>query len=54
MTDPVYLIGDLSTVRVITYIRETEASVRVLGRPFIFTVVLVENSNSNVLMVQSA
>jgi len=37
-TDPVFIIGDLSTVWVVAYIRETEAPIVRVGQPIYFTV----------------
>jgi cobalt-zinc-cadmium efflux system membrane fusion protein len=37
-TDPVFIIGDLSTVWVVAYVRETEASIVHVGQPIYFTV----------------
>ncbi len=37
-TDPVFIIGDLSTVWVVAYIRETEAPMVHVGQPIYFTV----------------
>ena len=37
-TDPVFIIGDLSTVWVVAYIRETEAPLVHVGQPIYFTV----------------
>jgi membrane fusion protein, heavy metal efflux system len=37
-TDPVFIIGDLSTVWVVAYVRETEASIVHVGQPIYFTI----------------
>ncbi len=37
-TDPVFVIGDLSTVWLVAYVRETEASQMQIGQPIEFTV----------------